>query len=96
MTPTPADTLRWTRLWLDTSLLLADAATVIGLRTLRMMSGGLAATREADRMVREKVEAGYELAGALASGQLRSPEAAARRAVTVYGKRVRANRRRLG
>jgi hypothetical protein len=36
-----------------------------------------------------------ELSGALAGGGVRSPEAAARKALTVYGKRVRANRKRL-
>jgi len=40
--------------------------------------------------------AGIELAGALASGRVRSPQAAARAAVRIAGKRVRANRKRLG
>jgi hypothetical protein len=47
-------------------------------------------------MVGEKVEAGSELAGALAGGRVKSPQAAARKALTVYGKHVRGNRRRLG
>lgn len=81
---------------MQTGFMMADAAMVIGLRTLRLMHGGPAATREAERMVGEKVEAGYELAGALASGRVKTPEAAARKAVSVYGKRVRANRKRLG
>ena len=47
-------------------------------------------------MVSEKVEAGSELAGAIGSGRVKSPEAAVRKALTVYGKRVRGNQRRLG
>jgi len=87
---------QWTRLWVDTAFLMADAVAVMSMRTMRMMSGGRIAAREAERMLQEKVVAGFELAGALASGEVTSPEAAARKAVSVVGKRVRANRRRLG
>ena len=86
----------WARMWLDSSFLIADAAMVMTMRSWRMMAGGRPAMREAELMVREKVEAGAELAGALAGGRLKSPQAAARKAVSVYGKRVRANRKRLG
>jgi len=85
----------WTSLMFDASRLWADAATVIALRSLRMMGGGPTASRELERMVSEKVAAGFELAGELAGGQVTSPEAAARKALGVYGKRVRGNRRRL-
>ena len=94
--PSTAAAAQWTRLWVDTSFLMADAAAVVMMRSLRMMSGGRTASREAERMLSEKVESGFELAGALASGKVRTPEAAARKAVTVMGKRVRANRKRLG
>ena len=86
----------WTRLWFDSALLMTDAAAVISLRTLGMMQGGPKAAQEMERMVAEKMAAGVELAGALASGRVRSPQAAARAAVRIAGKRVRANRRRLG
>ena len=87
----------WSRLMFDASRLWADAGMVVALRAWRMMSGGpAAARREAERMVSEKVEAGAELAGALAGGAVKSPEAAARKALSVYGKRIRGNRRRLG
>jgi hypothetical protein len=46
-------------------------------------------------MVTEKVAAGFELAGALASGQVRTPEAAASKALSVYGRHIRGNRKRL-
>ena len=77
------------------SFLMADAAMVMVLRAMRMMTGGRTAAREAELMVGEKVEAGFELAGALAAGKVRTPEAGARKALAVYGKKVRANRKRL-
>lgn len=86
---------RWTNLMFDASLLCADAGMVMALRSWRMISGGAAAQRELERMFSEKVEAGFELAGALAGGRVRSPEAAARKALGIYGKRVRGNRKRL-
>jgi hypothetical protein len=86
----------WSRLMFDASRLWADAGMVVALRSWRMMAGGPAvAQREAERMVSEKVEAGAELAGALAGGAVKSPKATARKALTVYGKRIRGNRRRL-
>ena len=66
----------WSRLWLDASFLMADAAMVMTMRGWRMMAGGRPAVREAERMVGEKVEAGFELAGAVASGRVRTPEGA--------------------
>ena len=89
-------TADWSRLMFDASRLWADAGVVVGLRSWQMMAGALAAEREVKRMVGEKVEAGSELAAALAGGRVKSPKAAARKALTVYGKRVRGNRRRLG
>ena len=86
----------WTRLWVDGAFMMADAAAVMMLRSMRMMNGGRAAQDEVERMVGEKIEAGFELAGAMASGRVRTPEAAARKAMSVAGKRVRANRKRLG
>jgi len=88
----PAD---WTKLMLDASFLCADAGMVIALRSWRLMAGGAAAQREVKLMFGEKAEAGFELAGALAGGQVFSPQAAARDALRIYGKRVRGNRRRL-
>ena len=91
-----SNTADWSRLMFDASRLWADAGTVIALRSWRMMAGGPAASREAERMLGEKIDAGSELAGALAGGRIRSPEAAARKAMSVYGRKVRANRKRLG
>lgn len=94
--PSTAVAAQWTRLWVDTSFMMADSAAVMVMRTMRMMSGGRVASREAERMLGEKAEAGFELAGAMASGKMKTPEAAARKTVSVLGKRVRANRKRLG
>lgn len=92
--PAPAD--QWARLWLQSSVLMADAAMVMTLRGWRIMAGGRAASSEAERMIAEKLEAGFELAGALAAGKLHTPAAGAQKALDVYGRRIRANRRRLG
>ena len=48
----------WTRLWVDASFLMADAAMVTTMRGWRLMAGGRSAAREAERIVGEKVEAG--------------------------------------
>ncbi len=86
----------WSRLMFDASRLWADAGMVVALRSWRVMAGGpAAAQRELERMFSEKVEAGFELAGVLASGRVKSAESAARKALGVYGKRVRGNRKRL-
>jgi len=89
-------TAGWPRLMLDTSQLWGDAAMVVALRSWRIMAGGPAvARREVERMISEKVEAGAELAGALASGHVDSPQSAARKALNIYAKRVHENRHRL-
>lgn len=86
----------WSRLMVDASRLWADAGAVVALRSWRMMAGGPAAAREIEHMLSEKIEAGFELAGAFAGGRIGSPEAATRKALGIYGKRVRGNRKRLG
>jgi hypothetical protein len=91
--PNPA--ADWSRLMFDASRLWADASMVIALRSWKMMAGGPAAARELERSVSEKVEAGAELAGALSGGRFASPEAATRKAMSVYGRKVRTNRKRL-
>ncbi|WP_118858047.1 hypothetical protein [Sphingomonas mesophila] len=84
----------------DAAILSAEAGAVMLLRTFKLMAGGAAASREAERMVGEKVAAGFELAGALsaaaARGRPHTPDSAARKALSVYRRHVRANRKRLG
>ena len=86
----------WSKIMVDSALMGMDAWAVMGLRTMKFMTGGSAAEREAQRMVGEKLAAGFEYAAALSGGNIRTPEAAARKAVAIAGGKVRANRRRLG
>ena len=46
----------WMKLALDTSMLALETQQVIGLRFLKLTLGGPAASREANRMVAEKVD----------------------------------------
>lgn len=86
----------WTRLAYESWSLSVEASCVIWLRTLRMMGGGAIASREAERMVAEKVAAGMTLWPALAEGGPgQSAEELGARALRHYRKPVRANRRRL-
>jgi hypothetical protein len=87
---------QWSRLWFDGASLMADSAAVIGLRTLALMQGGPAAARECERMVAEKAAAAVELTATLATGRVLTTHGAARAAIRIAGKRVRANRKRLG
>ena len=68
-------TADWSRLMFDASRLWAEAGMVVALRSWRMMAGGPAAGRELERMLNEKVDAGFELGGALAGGRVKCPEA---------------------
>ena len=77
-------------------MLGAEMSMVIWLRSLRMMSGGKLAEREAQRMVSEKVTAAMTLWPAIMAGGMdQSAEDATGRALAHYGKPVRANRKRL-
>lgn len=92
--PRPKPTADLANLMVDASRLWADVGMVVALRSWRMMHGGPAAACEFERMVSEKMDAGFELA-ALATGRLASPEAATREVLRIFGKRVRGNCRRL-
>jgi hypothetical protein len=86
----------WFTIGMDTWMLGAEAAMVIGLRGMTLAMGGAQAQREAQRMVAEKVEAGAALGMALATGKLgSSAESVTRGTVSHLRKKVRANRRRL-
>ena len=69
---------------------------MIGLRTLKIASGGVAGEAEARRMVSEKIEAAAQLQTLMMTGGLgASPADAASKTLTHYRRKVRANRRRL-
>ena len=85
------------RNWMEAGRFAADVQWVVGLRMLKLASGGPRAAAEARMMVSEKVNTlgAAQLAGALALGSGMSLENAARRVAVPMKKRVRANRRRL-
>ncbi len=92
----PADLARWNRLATDTAMLWMEASQVVWLRSMRIATGGKLAEREASRMVSEKLEANWELGWKLLAMAGATPQASARRSVSHYRSKVRANRRRLG
>lgn len=95
-TPSKTPPESWPELAFDSWLLMGEAATVMWLRSLRLMMGGPVATREAQRMWSEKFVAGLTLVPALAAGGLaQSAETVAAATLVHYRKPVRANRRRL-
>ncbi|WP_395393471.1 hypothetical protein WBP07_00590 [Novosphingobium sp. BL-8A] len=87
-------TAAWFGLASDSYRLWADSMMVIGMRTTDIMTGR-GSSHENARMVTEKLQANAELAVKLFWGGPMAPETAARKTVRHYGKRVRANRRRL-
>jgi hypothetical protein len=74
-----------------------EAQSVIALRMLRLAAGGARAEAEASRMVTEKILAAGEAQMSSATAALRGHKkhVVAGKALNAYGKRVRANRRRL-
>ncbi|MGX7896934.1 hypothetical protein [Tsuneonella sp. HG222] len=85
-----------TDLWVDAWMLSFEAASVVWLRSLRMMSGGAIAEREGQRMISEKITASAMFWPAMIwGGALSSPEAFGTKALAHYAVPIRANRRRL-
>ena len=74
-----------------------EAQTVIALRLMRVAAGGARGQAEAQRMVTEKIAAAVEAQAAAVAGAIegRGGAGTAKKALGVYKKRVRANRRRL-
>lgn len=87
--------------WLTFSLkafqLGVEAQNVVALRMMRLATGGAGAEVEMSRMILEKAaaiaEAQFAAATAAAAGK--ADHVIASKALTVFRKRVRANRRRL-
>ena len=86
----------WLTLGWGAMALGAEAASVIGLRVIKIATGGPAAGAEAELMIREKIAAAWDLQSLAMSGGLgfTAPGIAAK-TVSHYRRRVRANRRRL-
>jgi len=86
----------WFSIGWNAMTLGAEAATVIGLRTMKLAIGGPGADAEATRMVAEKVQAAWALQALAMTGGLgfTAPGVTAK-TLAHYRRRVRANRRRL-
>jgi hypothetical protein len=86
----------WARIGFETWSLGLEASSVIGLRLMRIASGGAAAEAETRLMLREKVEAGWAIQGKAMTGALGvTPHSATTRSLAHYRKKVRSNQRRL-
>jgi hypothetical protein len=80
----------------DGWLLGLEAATVVGLRGLKIAAGGRAAKTEARRMVSEKLDAALAWQTlALTGGLGLTASSAASKTLRHYRRKVRGNRRRL-
>jgi hypothetical protein len=87
---------QWIGLTWDAWALGIEASSVIGLRMLKLSAGGPIAAAESQRMVAEKLKAATELQSMAATGALGyTPASAARKTMSHYRKKVRANQRRL-
>ncbi|KQW71987.1 hypothetical protein ASE17_03695 [Phenylobacterium sp. Root77] len=86
----------WLKLSIDTFWLGAESSQVVALRMMKLAGGGSGAAAEAQRMVAEKVSAAMAAQTQLALGAMSgSPHAGPAKAVALYRRKVRANRRRL-
>jgi hypothetical protein len=86
----------WLRIGFDAWSLGLEASIVIGLRALKIATGGRAAQAEAQRMISEKIDAGRSLqAKALTGGLGMTAPGAVAKTLKHYRCKVRANRRRL-
>ena len=78
------------------ALLAWDAQCVIGLRMMKIAAGGVVGSREAQRMLTEKLLSQIELQMRFATAlMLGNPQTYAKTAVRHYQSKVGANRRRL-
>lgn len=83
----------WFAIARDAARLAMDSQAVMAMRLVRFARSAKFDWMEAQRMTSEKVHALAQVQLALLSGQ--HGRALARKTISVYGTRVRANRRRL-
>jgi hypothetical protein len=88
---------QWFAIARDAGRLVIEAQGVVALRMARLARGGKRGSAEARRMIVEKAEALREANAAAARGLLSGDDASAiaDKAIKIYGRRVRRNRRRL-
>ena len=86
----------WASAGLDAWTLGVDASAVIGLRLAKIAVGDAEAGREARLMVAEKMEAAVEIQTGLMTGRFgQTPLSGTQGVLRHYGRKVRANKRRL-
>jgi hypothetical protein len=68
--PRPKPSADWTNLIVDASHLWADAGIVVAFRSWRIMHGGAAAAQELERMLSEKMEAGFRIGRRARDGEI--------------------------
>jgi hypothetical protein len=87
----------WLSLGLKAWQIGLEAQSVIALPMMRIAAGGTRAQAEANRMVTEKILAAGEAQAAAAAAAIRGQKnhVVAGKALNVYRKRIRANKRRL-
>ena len=86
----------WFRVGFEAWNIGLEASSVVALRTIKILAGGPAGQAEARLMVAEKIDAGSKLRTQALGGKLgTSPASVTVRTLLYYGKKVRANRRRL-
>jgi hypothetical protein len=79
----------WMKLGLDWTMLAIESQHVVALRMAKLSLGGAAASREASRMISEKLLTFNQVAARAAKG------GSAHSVVKKYRRKVRSNRRRL-
>ncbi|MEO7027521.1 MAG: hypothetical protein ABI056_08205 [Caulobacteraceae bacterium] len=86
----------WLKAWSDGAMMGMEAQQVIALRMWKAAMGGTAAVAEAEMMVTEKARAAIDAQMLMATSALSgAAHLGPGRAVALYRRRVRANRRRL-
>ena len=87
----------WIAIARDAVRLSVEAQAVIALRLSRLAAGGTSGHAEAHRMVTEKLTAlaSAQMAAAMSMLTGHPAPVIARQTISIYGKHVRANRRRL-
>ncbi len=87
----------WLALTFHAARLTWDAQGVMALRLMKLAGGGPAAQSEAGAMISEKVAAFFEAQAVAATAVLGGSSGArsATMVLNVYGRKVRANKRRL-
>ena len=87
----------WLSLSVQATRMCWEAQSVMALRLLRIVEGGAKAEAEAQRMITEKIAALAEAQMAAAATMMKGGKnhQVTKKAVGVYEKRVRRNRRRL-